>query len=468
MRVLVVHYHLKPGGVTTVIRGQLAALASRGVEAALLVGEAPPDERWNGAPLAVDPSLAYDEPGSGGLPDAAKVAVLASTIQREAWRLASGGGDVVVHVHNPTIRKNASLLPALSALARSGVRLALHVHDLAEDWRPDVYSGQPYPEGATWAAINRRDAEALSAAGAGSVRFLPNLLPRATAGEPPREPPAGPGLVLYPIRGIRRKNLGEALLLSLFMRPGGSVGVTLPPNSPRDRPYYDGWKAAALELGAPVAFELGLARGLDELYGEARAVVTTSVKEGFGLSYLEPAIRGRATLGRRLPWVVDDFEAEGLAFPALYGSIATPRGLFDREAFGRRAAEVVREAARAYGLASEALPEAVVGRLMDRDTVDYGRLDELAQLEVLRSVARSPEARSAIISANPFIDGWDQAAEVAARIAPSALEPWSEAAYADRLDGLYAAALSGGGAAPDKAALLELYLRPEAFHGVGV
>ena len=59
MKVLVVHYHLKPGGVTTVIRGQLAALASRGVEAALLVGEAPPDDRWGGTPPAVDRALAY-------------------------------------------------------------------------------------------------------------------------------------------------------------------------------------------------------------------------------------------------------------------------------------------------------------------------------------------------------------------------------------------------------------------------
>ncbi|HRW23523.1 MAG TPA: hypothetical protein P5298_03855 [Spirochaetia bacterium] len=468
MRVLVVHYHLKPGGVTTVIRGQLAALASRGVGAALLVGEAPPDDRWGGTPPAVDRALAYDGPGSDGRPDAAKSAAIAAAIRREAARLASGGDDVVVHVHNPTIRKNASLLPALSALAGSGVALVMHVHDLAEDWRPEVYSDRPYPDGAAWAAINRRDAEALAASGAGSAFFLPNPLPRATGAEPPTRPSAGAGLVLYPVRGIRRKNLGEAVLLSLFMRPGGRVGVTLPPNSQRDRPYYDGWKAAAFELGAPIAFELGLGRGLDELYREAKAAVTTSVKEGFGLSYLEPAIRGRATLGRRLAKVVDDFEAEGLSFPALYGSIAAPRGLFDGGAFARRAAASVREAVRAYGVASESLPEAVAADLAKGDAIDFGRLDEAAQLEVLRAVRLSPEARRAVASANPFIDGWDEAAERGSPLAAGALEPWSEERYADRLEELYEDAIAGGGAAPDKAALLGLYLRPEAFHGVGV
>ena len=41
MRVLIVHYHLKPGGVSSVIRRQASALKGLGYEARVLVGEAP-------------------------------------------------------------------------------------------------------------------------------------------------------------------------------------------------------------------------------------------------------------------------------------------------------------------------------------------------------------------------------------------------------------------------------------------
>jgi hypothetical protein len=36
---------------------------------------------------------------------------------------------------------------------------------------------------------------------------------------------------LYPVRAIRRKNIGEALLASLFIPKGRTVAVTLPPTT---------------------------------------------------------------------------------------------------------------------------------------------------------------------------------------------------------------------------------------------
>ncbi|PKL24485.1 MAG: hypothetical protein CVV47_08550 [Spirochaetae bacterium HGW-Spirochaetae-3] len=475
MKVLVVHYHLKPGGVTTVIRRQLSALSAQGIDAAVLAGEA---SAGFGGELSVEPALAYDAPGSPDEPDPGRVRAIASAIRHEADAL---GSDTVVHVHNPTIRKNSSMLAALAELASSRRPLVMHVHDLAEDWRPEVYSDQPYTDGAVWAAINRFDAAALAGAGAGSVRYLPNPVPCPPplyrSGQEP-ERAAGPGLVIYPVRGIRRKNLGEAVLLSLFARPGGRVGVTLPPTSPRDVPYYELWRGAAVELAAPFSFGLGLERSLEEVYAEASAVLTTSVKEGFGLSFLEPASRGYATLGRRLPRVVSDFEDEGLSFPALYDSIRVPSGLFDEAAFAARVGAVVESAALAYGIDSAGLADSVIKSIFGANSAvgansaagaDFGRLDETAQLEALRSLKARPSARRAIVVANPFLDGWDEAADRVAPPSRESLEPWSEAAYGARLVELYRDALERrGGAAPGKDALLRLYVRPEAFHGVGV
>jgi glycosyltransferase involved in cell wall biosynthesis len=469
VKVLVVHYHLRPGGVTTVIRHQLSTLASLGVDAAILSGEAPPSTVSRSGTVTVEPALGYDATDFG--PEPRRVAAIADAIRREADAL---GEDTVIHVHNPTLRKNASFLPALAELAATGRRLLLHVHDLAEDWRPDVYSFAPYPDGVRWAAINRFDVEALRQAGASEVAFLPDPVPCP----PPdrnREParPRGPGLLLYPVRGIRRKNLGEAILLSMFARKGSKVGMTLPPTGQRNVARYDAWRSLAAELGAPIRFGIGLNHDFDALYAESVAVLTTSVKEGFGLSYLEPIARGRLTLGRRLPRVTADFEAAGLAFPDLYDFIATPRELFDEDSFARRVGEVMEKAADAYryhGL-EDGFARAVVDDILEGNGAgaDFGRLDEEAQTEALRALSGDRRARSRFDAVNPRLEGWDAVADDRSPQPRECLAPWSEAAYGQRLMALYRDILErGGGAPPDKEALLGLYLRAEDFNGVGI
>jgi glycosyltransferase involved in cell wall biosynthesis len=477
MKALIVHYHLKPGGVTTVIRRQVSALAGRGIEAVVLSGEAP----GHGFPgtVIVEPALAYDTAREDPLhhgPTAHQVRSIVKAIQREADAL---GDRTVIHVHNPIIRKNSSLLGAIGELASSGCRLLLHIHDLAEDWRPDAYPHAAYPDGVSWAVINRHDARQLAAAGAGSVFFLPNPVPTPFRGKPGGEEAdrgaldGMPGLVLYPVRGIRRKNLGEAVLLSLYARTGASIGVTLPPNGMRDMPCYDSWRGIASKLDAPVRFGLGLERELDALYTESRAIVTTSIKEGFGLAYLESASRDRAIFGRRLPRVVADFEDEGLSFPGLYKRLAVTPALFDEDAFRVRIRRVVEATAAAFGRreAGPALAEMISEGLLTEsdDGPDYGRLDEKAQTEVLESIASDHAVKARFLGANPWLETWDARSASLPRLSAAALAPWSGAAYGERLQSAYQQVLeSGGGPAPRKDALLDAYLVPETFHGVGV
>ncbi len=64
-------------------------------------------------------------------------------------------------------------------------------------------------------------------------------------------------LVLYPIRAIRRKNIGEAILLSLFFRHGQTLAVTLPPNSPSDIKSYEGWKIFVRDRKLNLEFDNG-------------------------------------------------------------------------------------------------------------------------------------------------------------------------------------------------------------------
>lgn len=508
MTVLMVHYHLKPGGVSTVIKRQARALAHEGIACGLLVGEAPAGLAPASLPgFAVEPALAYDPPAAvrgaagaalGGAAagaeasargDDPRVGLIKAAVEREARAL---GPDTVIHVHNPTLGKNSALLPALAALAQDGYAILMHVHDLAEDWRPALYRPAGYPAGCAWAAINGRDAARLKAAGARLVDLLPNPVfsdseleayARGLGESPTKGRRAGtpePTAILYPVRGIRRKNLGEALLAALYLPRGLSLSVTLPPNSDRDKPYYRAWAASAARLGLPVAFDVGLRASLDDNYAKAAAVVTTSIKEGFGLSYLEPLARRKPVIGRRLAPVCDDFEAGGLRFDGLYDSLAVPDGLCDLKAMAARARADADRCARAFGLgeAGAALSDGV--ERLFAPGCDYGRLDEVAQNEILSALARDPGAQAAFARANPWLDGLAALVEGGGATggereaaAPERLAAWSERRYGRALREAYEALFEAKGRglslpAPETGALCRLYLSPEQYYAVGL
>lgn len=480
MKSLIVHYHLKPGGVSSVIKRQMSALAELGHESCALVGESGSDFS---ACVAIEPALAYDAiDDQADFPKASKVEAIVKAVEREAAYL---GEDTVIHVHNPVIRKNSSLLTALSILSGKGFPLVLQVHDLAEDWRPDVYSRQPYPERAHWLVINHRDEAMLKNAGADYVTCLPNSVPSPKT-HVVKNRKQGPGLILYPVRALRRKNIGEAILLSFFMRKNSRIGITLPPNSPKDISIYEDWKKSALRYRANISFALGLSNSLEALYEEAISVLSTSVKEGFGLSFLEPISWSRPIMGRRINNVIDDFEKEGLSFSHLYKKILIPVDTFDQEAFLIRVAETIRTAELKYGSIEK--PELFPGaqnakefcRIVaesiidqDRSIIDFGRLDEIAQREVLSHLysksQKSINTSKRIIELNPFIEEWDRLADSIETLTFDTLLPWEENSYGNKLLEVYKSVLTGQvGSAPDKFVLLQKYLTAEAFYGTGV
>jgi hypothetical protein len=475
VKITIVHYHLKPGGVTTVIRRQVDACARLGVEVFLLIGEEPPEPP--GAPYVVLPALAYDAPGRDE--DTAAVLArgkdLAHALVLAARELAGAPPDIW-HVHNPTIRKNAALCPALSVLASDGEHVLIQAHDFAEDWRPSVLlKGVPYPEGCRWAVLNGRDRAALRSAGVpeSALELLPNSVPQA----PPAANPAGRSadLILYPVRGIRRKNLGELLLLSRWLPSRLSAAVTLPPNNPRDWPIYEAWKALARELSFPVSFEAGVSSSLDSLYARTRAVVTTSVKEGFGFSFLEPLARGVPVAGRRLSSVVPDFEAEGLGYPALYPAIRVPTSLFDARAFGRRLDVALDYVSVSISEALGGSPDWLDGRMrevrataLSESGADFAVLDETAQVQVLERLSREGDCASELSVGNPFLASWWEAPD------PGDSDAEALAAYfpergAERLKGVWERTRAGEvSPAPDRELLARALLTAEGFFCPGL
>lgn len=217
-RLAIVHYHLQPGGVTTVIENSLAALrAVADIDTAVISGR--PSE--NGAFDRVEVVSALDYQAEPAVPNEG-ASTLADQLETAARRAFGGQPPDLWHCHNHSLGKIAALPDALSELARRGHRLLLQIHDFAEDGRPPNYTAlqtaeDPYPRhpNVHYATINTRDATLLKAAGlaASTVTVLPNPLAPPPTAPLAMAPAIRTPLMLYPTRGIRRKNLGEAVLL---------------------------------------------------------------------------------------------------------------------------------------------------------------------------------------------------------------------------------------------------------------
>ncbi|HMA66971.1 MAG TPA: hypothetical protein VKO20_04060, partial [Desulfosalsimonadaceae bacterium] len=394
MKIAFVHYHLRPGGVSTVIRQQIQALTGR-AEMLLLTGEAP--EEAPPVPTVVIPGLAYDSRGGKtGSPAQTAYAV------RDAICARWPQGCDILHVHNPLLAKNTGFLDILSVLQQEGLRLLLQVHDFAEDGRPDVYhSGSPYPQNCHYCVINSRDRDHLLDAGLvpEGVHLLANMVrPFGLAPEKPLEE----RFVLYPVRAIRRKNIGEALLLSLFLEPGTRLAITLPPTSMRDQASYDGWREFANQQQLPVMFEAAGHYAFPELVASARTLVTTSITEGFGFAYLEPWTAGQLLVGRKLPGICRDFEENGLRLDHLYERLEVPLSAFDADALRARWKACIQENAAKFGL------EMADGRIRESwqrltrgGTMDFGLLDEAMQRQVITRILADRSLYRRVLEQNP-------------------------------------------------------------------
>lgn len=395
MKTALVHYHLRPGGVTQVMLNQAAALRQAGEEVLIVSAEAPSDPGlWEGIPIALVPALHYDRYRTVHTE-------LAQSVEKAIRSLWPGGADLI-HVHNPLIRKNSLLLGALKELAQNNP-LLLQNHDLAEDFRPDVYAAEEYPENCHYGVINSRDYAFLLEAGLKpeGLHLLPNEVRKLNV-----TPHLSKTRFVYPVRGIRRKNIGEALFLSLFLdSPNTGIAITQPPTTGQDTPIYQRWKRAAAELNLNLEFEAGTRASFADVMGSAKAVITSSVKEGFGFSFLEPWTAGIAVTGRRIDYVCRDFENAGVCFDNLYPDLCIPAEYTEPEKLRQKTTLALTNVFAAF---NRPLPANVSAELEQhftgRDYFDFGTMDEEMQEAILCIAAKDKTIRDKIKSVNPFLE----------------------------------------------------------------
>ncbi len=400
-----VHYHLRRGGVARVIEAAREVLLARGDSVVVLSGEPPlPGARTEG--VRVVPALNYRRTGSTVVAES-----LAEQLKREA-AAALGGPPDLWHFHNPTLAKNVLLPSVIRELASQGERVVLQIHDFSEDGRPGNYTTQrsffdsqanfeetlyPTAKQIHYATINRRDHDFLRAAGirAANLHVIPNAIPDLAVRTRPEERPFSQDklFAFYPTRGIRRKNLGEILLLALIYGDRVDFATSMKPENPEWQEVHDEWGRLVEELELPVRLGLADEGGYPffDLLGWSDFIVTTSIAEGFGLAFLEPWIVGKPVMGRDLPEITRDFQANGIHLGNLYQRIDVPVDWLDE---GELAAAVESMLRRSYLAYDSTLPRSAVKQTLKawihKGRIDFGVLGEPFQMRILRKLRADP------------------------------------------------------------------------------
>lgn len=390
------HHHLRPGGVTRVITEEIRSLS--GVCNPLVICGEPPEGEIP-LPFRVVPSIAYDRDRVDSLRPEETVRLI-----REEVRSFFNGEADLYHIHNPTLGKNRDFLQVVEHLVDGGARVLLHIHDFAEDGRPSNYSPEEYPEDCHYAVLNRRDHAILKEAGLKDEGL--HLIPNPVSHLPTSGFKGGlRRLVLYPVRAIRRKNIGEALLLSLFFRDDEMAGVTLEPTSSIDVLSYRGWIDFVREKRLRVQFKLGVEKRYEDVLAKTRCFITTSIKEGFGFSFLEPWTASIPVYGRALRDICSDFTQKGVELAHLYDRIAIPFDLIDEVRFCRKWKSCYAEKMRCYGMPQgDDEIDGIFAKIFNERVVDFGMLSEDLQQRVIEGMLCSEELRRSVVAVNPFLE----------------------------------------------------------------
>ncbi|MEM1067270.1 MAG: hypothetical protein AAGI63_00135, partial [Planctomycetota bacterium] len=212
---------------------------------------------------------------------------------------------------------------------------------------------------------------------------------------------------LYPVRGIRRKNVGEFLLLSLFAPAQCYSGVTLRPTTLVEARSYERWQEVANELAPRAVFDAAHHEDVSfaDNLAASRFVLSTSVAEGFGMAFLEPWLAHREVIARRLGSVTQDFERSGVRLNKLYDELPIPGSrswIADCRAESNRVfdsswqsvAETFRPTSESAKLAAES------------DTIDFAELTPTRQIEVLLRLQGDRGFETAVRKGSSKIIDW--------------------------------------------------------------
>ena len=417
--VVFLHYHLRGGGVTRVIEQAVRALEKNGVQTSVIVGEHPGETDLDN--VLVHPQLAYGETMKHSAKDL-KTEII------ELCQSKTGKTPNIWHIHNHHIGKNITMPLLARELSENGYSLILQIHDFPEDGRPHNYeyltrhlhSNDPgyyfYPLGKNvhYVTLNHRDRNFLIQSGMNEERVsvIPNTIqvPQSqtstSTAKDPKKITKGKPLILYPTRAIRRKNIGEFLLFSVLSDNNYCFAITLSPKNPDERVFYDKWVDFTRLNDLSMEFELTLTSHVSypELLKASRLIMTTSITEGFGLTFLEPWLMNKTLFGRNIPDITRDFVDEGIDLSNLYHNLNIPLDWLDRNQLLQKMELGLKRIYNAYQKKYEArYVRTAFNAAVNNGFIDFGRLDEEDQRKIISQILKEKSKKKIISKILPPI-----------------------------------------------------------------
>ncbi|MBI3850546.1 MAG: glycosyltransferase family 4 protein [Verrucomicrobia bacterium] len=452
VKLVIVHYHLRPGGIRRIIElatPHLVREAPRPITRIVLATGQCADRSWHdhfaqqlpGVPVKVFVERAFNYLSE----QRASPRRITAHLRRALEKLFTDAdaGNCLVWAHNLGVGRNLLLARELAFVcAARDIPLVAHHHDWWFDnrwarwpemrrfgFRTLAASARavfPQTDNVIHVAINHADAAVLARHFDKCALWLPNLT------EPAPPPPAATvrntrrwlrnnlahddaPVWLLPCRSLRRKNIAEALLLTRWLRPEAWLVVTGAASSADEVPYFKALERAAhqhhwrLRLGVLAGDESRMP-SVPELLAASEAVLLTSIQEGFGLPYLEAAAAHRPLIARRLSNIAPDLNRFGFHFPQAYDEILVTPDLFNWRSERARQAKLLRDwRAMMPSLARELVSLPPVLAAERPCPVPFSRLSLTAQIEVLARPIR--ESWEACLPLNPFLEAWHKRAE---------------------------------------------------------
>src|SRR5690606_6614681 len=128
--------------------------------------------------------------------------------------------------------------------------------------------------------------------------------------------------------------------------------------------------------------------------------ITTSVSEGFGLGFLEPATLGKPLLGRNLPAVTNDFAEMGIHPGRLYDRLLVPVTWVGMETLRQRLVRSLRATLESYGQAmSNQHLDRSFQAMIHKGHLDFGNLPEDLQRQVIHRLLAGEEPDAVLVEA---------------------------------------------------------------------
>jgi hypothetical protein len=202
------------------------------------------------------------------------------------------------------------------------------------------------------------------------------------------------------------------------------------------------------------------------MVNHAEGIISTSIAEGFGLGFLEPWTFNKFLCGRNIPEITQDFSDLGIELNHLYNRLDVDiKHLRSEEFLKPKITASLKKFFSDYG---KELPsnstDIAYHSIVKNGTLDFGRIDESSQMEIIDSVLKSPNAQKNI---QLQIKTEKPNENIISKNQKNISKYFSQKAYTDKLQFIYNSILQSDKGSLEFASgnnLLESFLTPDRLN----